>query len=592
MAGAIAKLAKSLKKPAEDDLSTPAPTQKKCHLEIVLIKYVNVLQRPPKRARAESQSDDSSDSASDEDEKLSTAGESSVTPATTGRKRKRARKRANRRRGKGGQGGELKKAKLGGTEEEANAGSANGNVRGEAERGDSSDQSSGRAAPGKERIPEKRAPKAQGHHVNTGQTADGKSAHAPNVTKPPHMPEGNLSREKPIQRGHDDGLDKTTAGTSSSNPSPSAAKAPTTPAGELNQTNRKPNQLNSPVSQQPTPNKPPQASRAAAFLAMLREREINGGAVEPTPPEKKPPPSGAMLKAMQAVLGPEEIKSVIPTQAGPPNTSEPAEDAEYFEEDEEEGEEEWLDDEMYIWSEEYIPKRLKKYWIQRYNLFSRFDEGVMLDEESWYYLTRFSITPERLAKHHATRMACDTIIDAFCGAGGNSIQFAMTCKKVIAIDIDPVKLRCARHNAELYGVADKIEFVLGDALEVLARKDLRADVVFLSPPWGGPKYLKAEVFDFHTMLPLDGAEMFARASAVTRNVCLYMPRNSDRNQLIELAAGITATTTNTAAAAAVDAELTPACEIEEEHLNGRQKAIAAYYGGLVRVPAESPTGAV
>ncbi|KAI8590093.1 RNA cap guanine-N2 methyltransferase-domain-containing protein [Geranomyces variabilis] len=243
---------------------------------------------------------------------------------------------------------------------------------------------------------------------------------------------------------------------------------------------------------------------------------------------------------------------------------------------------------MYIWSEEYIPKRLKKYWVQRYNLFSRFDEGVMLDEESW-----FSITPERLAKHHATRMACDTIIDAFCGAGGNSIQFAMTCKKVIAIDIDPVKLRCARHNAKLYGVEDKIEFVLGDALEVLARKDMRADVVFLSPPWGGPKYLKAEVFDFCTMLPLDGAEMFARASAITRNVCLYMPRNSNRDQLIDLAGIYTATTTTTATATATtgaaDAE-TPACEIEEEHLNGRQKAIAAYYGGLVRVPAESPTG--
>ncbi|KAJ3149156.1 Trimethylguanosine synthase [Geranomyces variabilis] len=431
------------------------------------------------------------------------------------------------------------------------------------------------------RIPEKRAPKAQGH-VNNSQKADGTSAPAPNVTSPPHLPKGNPSREELSRRAHDDGLDKTTAANSSI-PSPSAAKA-TTPAGKPNQAEPKPNQLNTPVSQETTPNTPPQPSRAAAFLAKLREQEINGGAVEPTPPEKKPPPSDAMLKAMQAVLGPAEITSLICRESETPIALEPAEDAEYFEE-EEEGEEEWLDDEMYIWSEEYIPKRLKKYWVQRYNLFSRFDEGVMLDEESW-----FSITPERLAKHHATRMACDTIIDAFCGAGGNSIQFAMTCKKVIAIDIDPVKLRCARHNAKLYGVEDKIEFVLGDALEVLARKDVRADVVFLSPPWGGPKYLKAEVFDFYTMLPLDGAEMFARASAITRNVCLYMPRNSDRDQLIELAGIYAAATTTTAATtSAADAE-TPACEIEEEHLNGRQKAIAAYYGGLVRVPAESRPG--
>ena len=44
----------------------------------------------------------------------------------------------------------------------------------------------------------------------------------------------------------------------------------------------------------------------------------------------------------------------------------------------------------------------------------------------------------------------------------------------------------ARHNAEVYGVADRIEFVLGDATVLL--RHLRADVVFLSPPWGGPDY--------------------------------------------------------------------------------------------------------
>ncbi len=30
-----------------------------------------------------------------------------------------------------------------------------------------------------------------------------------------------------------------------------------------------------------------------------------------------------------------------------------------------------------------LPHRLRKYWLQRYSLFSRFDEGVRLDEEGW-----------------------------------------------------------------------------------------------------------------------------------------------------------------------------------------------------------------
>ena len=72
---------------------------------------------------------------------------------------------------------------------------------------------------------------------------------------------------------------------------------------------------------------------------------------------------------------------------------------------------------------------------------------------------------------------------------------------VIAIDIDPVKLACARKNAEIYGVADRIEFIQGDFLQLAPH--LQADVVFLSPPWGGPEYLSAELFDMRDM-PIDG----------------------------------------------------------------------------------------
>jgi len=44
--------------------------------------------------------------------------------------------------------------------------------------------------------------------------------------------------------------------------------------------------------------------------------------------------------------------------------------------------------------------------------------------ESWY-----SVTPEPIAKEIAKVCSCDTIIDGFCGVGGNTIQFAFTCNK-------------------------------------------------------------------------------------------------------------------------------------------------------------------
>ena len=45
------------------------------------------------------------------------------------------------------------------------------------------------------------------------------------------------------------------------------------------------------------------------------------------------------------------------------------------------------------WASQGLPRWLWKYWLQRYTLFSRFDEGVALDEEGWY-----SVTPEAIAR--------------------------------------------------------------------------------------------------------------------------------------------------------------------------------------------------
>lgn len=61
-----------------------------------------------------------------------------------------------------------------------------------------------------------------------------------------------------------------------------------------------------------------------------------------------------------------------------------------------------------------------KYWFQRHSLFSKFDCGIKMDEEGW-----FSVTPEQIAKHHASRCGKGTVIDCFACVGGNAIQFAL-----------------------------------------------------------------------------------------------------------------------------------------------------------------------
>nr|XP_056710190.1 trimethylguanosine synthase [Euleptes europaea] len=204
---------------------------------------------------------------------------------------------------------------------------------------------------------------------------------------------------------------------------------------------------------------------------------------------------------------------------------------------------------------------LVKYWAQRYRLFSRFDEGIQLDREGW-----FSVTPEKIAEHIAERVKqsfdSDIIIDAFCGVGGNAIQFALAAKRVIAIDIDPVKIALAHNNAEVYRVADQIEFICGDFMQLAP--GLKADVVFLSPPWGGPEYATAEIFDVQTMISPNGYEIFKVSRKITNNIVYFLPRNADIDQIASLAG--------------------PGgkVEIEQNFLNNRLKTITAYFGDLIR----------
>ncbi|KAJ0232115.1 Trimethylguanosine synthase [Hirschfeldia incana] len=199
---------------------------------------------------------------------------------------------------------------------------------------------------------------------------------------------------------------------------------------------------------------------------------------------------------------------------------------------------------------------LGKYWCQRYLLFSRFDEGIKMDEEGW-----FSVTPEAIAKHHATRCNGGVVIDCFTGVGGNAIQFASRSHYVIAIDLDPKKLDLAKHNAAIYGVADKIDFVKGDFFDLA--HNLKAGTVFLSPPWGGPDYLKASTYDMKTMLrPRDGDALFTAAMNIASTVIMFLPRNVDINQLAELA---------------LSTSPPWSLEAKKNYLNGKLKAITAYY---------------
>jgi trimethylguanosine synthase len=137
-----------------------------------------------------------------------------------------------------------------------------------------------------------------------------------------------------------------------------------------------------------------------------------------------------------------------------------------------------------------IPFEISKYWHQRHQIFSKYDDGVWMTDEAW-----FAVTPEPVANKIAEHVAAadksrTVLIDAFAGAGGNTIAFARSGRwqQIFAVEKDPKVLACAKHNAKIYDVDKKIWWIEGDIFDLLKQRlkmVKKKAVVFGSPPWGG-----------------------------------------------------------------------------------------------------------
>lgn len=84
-------------------------------------------------------------------------------------------------------------------------------------------------------------------------------------------------------------------------------------------------------------------------------------------------------------------------------------------------------------------------------------------------------TNNKVAKYRAKRLACDLLAEIGCSIGSQTIEFAKTCKKVIAIDVDERKIRYARENLKKF---KNVKLICSDGLKVDLSK---ADIIFCDP---------------------------------------------------------------------------------------------------------------
>lgn len=158
---------------------------------------------------------------------------------------------------------------------------------------------------------------------------------------------------------------------------------------------------------------------------------------------------------------------------------------------------------------------LQKYWDQRYEYFSKFDEGIQIDAEGLY-----SVIPEEVGAYQASLVRSTTVLDGFAGVGGSAIAFARAGKKVTAVELNSDRLRMAKANANIYGVGSDIDFVEGDFFDVAST--VRAGAVNLDPPWGGPSYKEKGVFSLDSFEP-DGNRILKLSLELFDEVIISVP---------------------------------------------------------------------
>lgn len=198
------------------------------------------------------------------------------------------------------------------------------------------------------------------------------------------------------------------------------------------------------------------------------------------------------------------------------------------------------------------------------------------------------------SKTSSRRHRPKVLIDLFAGAGGNTIQFALSGRwdRIVAVELDAATLACAQHNAaDVYGVPEgTITWVHGNCFDLLNRLAHHPDTldnsgeafwaegmddtplargfeIFASPPWGGVGYEGAEVFDMELMMePYQLGDISAACRPMAH--ALFLPRNGDLNQLAGLAPD------------SPDAKL----DVVQYCIQGASKGLVAYY------PAEEGGG--
>lgn len=171
----------------------------------------------------------------------------------------------------------------------------------------------------------------------------------------------------------------------------------------------------------------------------------------------------------------------------------------------------------------------------------------------------------RFADHLAIRMKDRVVLETCTGGGFSTIAMAKYANHVYTVEIDGLRIKDAKRNAEIAGVEKKITFINNDILSKQVDKAIpEIDAAFLDPDWAvsGPEH-EYRFRNSNTRPPSD--ILLNLIFLKTENITLIQPPFIDPREFKHL----------------------PPHECEKLYLNGQHELFCLHFGDLANIIGDS-----
>lgn len=123
------------------------------------------------------------------------------------------------------------------------------------------------------------------------------------------------------------------------------------------------------------------------------------------------------------------------------------------------------------------------------------------------------------------------ITDATAGMGGNTLSFVNFFNKVNSVEYDPFHCEYLKNNVDVYGYSNKVHVYCDNYLKIA--NDLKQDVIFFDPPWGGKDYMKQKKIDLF-LGDENINDVINKMINKTKIIAIKVPNNFDIAKLMKI----------------------------------------------------------